>query len=633
MPLWVARYPFLRESLVAAPRPSRLGLPGESSGTWETLADGSRLWRLRIAAPGARSLNLGLALFDPPAGARLWWHDGRGEIVHGPYTSADRNAAGGLWTPLVPGDEAVLELQLPAGAERTGLEVSSVNRGYRDLVGDGAKQGACNIDVICPEGDPWRDQIRSVARFTISGSSLCTGQLVNTTAGNATPYFLTAQHCVTSASQAPTVVLYWNYQSSTCGALSGGSLAQSQSGATLVASSPFSTGSDFSLLLLDEPPAPEFGVYYAGWDAREPAPANGVVGLHHPAGDEKAISLDDDPLTVTSYLSTASPGNGLYLRVGAWERGTTEGGSSGSCIFDAVSKRCVGTLSGGFASCFATNESDWYGRLARQFSQGATAEERLRDWLDPLGTGALAVDGMNPPSTPIGSTRWLVPAAASTPGTGGSDWRSQVVVVNPTDGPVTVRVHFVAAGVVWPGEPLTGPVTLESRRVLVLDDPLVARRPAQGLLWVEANRPGMVVSSRTFNLKGDGSTFGQGIPGLALVGAGAPARLVLPLAASAPGRFRSNLGIVHTSTTPILVTVRIYRADGVLLASRSYSPSAAYTQVNDVFGSLGVGSLVISGGWLAVDLTGGSPDFWTAYLSIVDVDTGDPTYVAGVARE
>ena len=39
----------------------------DRNGTWEELADGSRLWRLRIASPGALSLSLGLSRFDLPA--------------------------------------------------------------------------------------------------------------------------------------------------------------------------------------------------------------------------------------------------------------------------------------------------------------------------------------------------------------------------------------------------------------------------------------------------------------------------------------------------------------------------------------------------------------------------------------
>jgi hypothetical protein len=44
----------------------------DNSGTWETLNDGSRVWRLRIVSPGALSLNLGLERFELPTGAEFW---------------------------------------------------------------------------------------------------------------------------------------------------------------------------------------------------------------------------------------------------------------------------------------------------------------------------------------------------------------------------------------------------------------------------------------------------------------------------------------------------------------------------------------------------------------------------------
>ena len=101
-----------------------------NSGTWEELSDGSRLWRLRIASPGALSLSLGLNRFNLPTGAAFWVHDPDGAWVQGPYSTENRNALGGLWTAVVLGDELVAELRLPAGAEAN-LEIDRVNFGYR----------------------------------------------------------------------------------------------------------------------------------------------------------------------------------------------------------------------------------------------------------------------------------------------------------------------------------------------------------------------------------------------------------------------------------------------------------------------------------------------------------------------
>ena len=143
----------------------------DNSGTWENLSDGSRRWRLRLVSPGALSLNLGLERFELPTGAEFWIRAPKGSRAQGPYTKINQNAVGGLWTAVVIGEEIVIELRVPMGAEAS-IKIISVNHGYRFFGEREAliptKRGACNVNVACPEGDPWGDQIRSVARISIS---------------------------------------------------------------------------------------------------------------------------------------------------------------------------------------------------------------------------------------------------------------------------------------------------------------------------------------------------------------------------------------------------------------------------------------------------------------------------------
>lgn len=620
-----------------APAPLRFAAPLDvdlspaTAGTWEPLDDGGRLWRLRVASPGALSLNLAFEPFDLPEGAALWLYGPDGSMVRGPYTAKDRNAAGALWTPVVLGDEVVVELHLPPGVERPAdLRVARVNHGYRELGGTAAatelKQGSCNIDVICPEGDGWRDEIRSVARITILGAFLCSGQLVNNTAEDGTPYLLTAQHCVEDAAQATSVVAFWNFESPQCGLLNGGNLSQTQSGATLVSLWEWQSGSDFALVLLDEAPDPAFNVHYAGWDATGAVPP-GSVGIHHPSGDEKAISFDDDPPTKQNYYGSGSH----QWRIGAWDLGTTEGGSSGSCIYHNQTRRCIGTLTAGSASCSNPTGFDIYGRMDAHWTGDGSPSGRLSDWLDPLGLGTLVLDGRDPGGTGAGQT-WLVPAAASTPGAGTSNWKSQLAVSNPTDEPRQARVFFVPRNTSWPGSLLSGPHVIPAGGSLFLDDPLLPLNPTSGLLYVTIDGEGTPVTTRTYNLAADGGTFGQGIPGILLDEAVAADELVLPMVHSVPGRFRTNLGLVQASAGSMAVRVQVHDPDGTVLASKGYGSSDAYLQVNDLFRDMGIGSLSVEGAWVSVQLIGGAPAYWTAYASVVDNDTDDPTYILPVAR-
>ena len=617
------------------PSPMRFAARNEASitpdnaGTWTTLDDGSALWRLRLASPGATNLNLHFDRFSLPAGASLWLYDRDGAMVQGPYTAGDRNSEGELWTAIVPGDEIVVELHRPAGGDGDlDLRIAAVNHGYRDfgnLTGAAVKQGACNNDVICPEGDPWRDQIRSIARITISGSSLCTGQLVNNTAEDATPYFLTAQHCVENASQASSVVAFWNYESPVCGQLSGGSLAQNQSGASLVSLWEWRFGSDFALILLDEVPHPTFDVYYSGWDATGAIP-NSSVGIHHPDGAVKAISFNEDPLTKEDYYSSGDH----QWRVEQWEDGTTEGGSSGSCIFNAASGLCVGTLTAGTASCSNTAGYDIYGRMDAHWTGDGTPSGRLSDWLDPLDTGALTLAGLNPGGATTTQT-WLVPAAASAPGVGTSNWKTQIVVTNPTGAARLARIFFVERGDPWPGQLLGNPYTIPAGGSLAIDDPLADLNPTTGLFYVIVDGEGTPVTTRTYNLATDGGTFGQGIPGILLDDATRSDRLILPMLLSDPDRFRTNVGIVQTSAGSIAVRVQLHDTDGTVLATKGYASTSAFLQINNILDSMGIAGTVVDGGWISVDLIAGSPAYWTAYASIVDAGTDDPTYILPVA--
>ncbi len=380
-----------------APRPGpvRFAVPIEvtydleNSGTWETLGDGSRLWRLRVASPGALSLNLGFRRFDLPFSAALWIYDAAGERIQGPYTWRDRAHDGQFWTPVLLGEGIVRELHVPEGVGDARIELSAINHGYRFFGEKQQKQGSCNIDVACDEVTPFSDQVRAVARYTISGSTLCTGQLVNNTAGDFRPLFLTAQHCGVNAINDSSVVVFWNYESPTCGQLSGGSLLDNQSGATFLADH---FPSDMALVELDEVPDPASNVFYAGWDAGGAGPQS-VVCIHHPGGDEKAAAFEGDPLL----SSDIGSGGETHWEVTAWDLGTTEGGSSGSCIFDQTSGACVGWLTGGFASCTATDQPDFYGKLSLAWTGGGTDATRLSNWLDPEGGGTtLSLAGADP---------------------------------------------------------------------------------------------------------------------------------------------------------------------------------------------------------------------------------------------
>lgn len=376
-------------------------------GEWQALPDGRWLWRVAFQSEGVRSLDLVFSRFFLPHGAELWFGDGEGKQVHGPYTDAHNPVSGGLALPMVLGERALLELVVPAEARaQVRLELAGITRGYRDPAGAALKSGSCNIDTICPQGDDWREQIRGVVSYTFTrdngDGSACTGQLVNNTAGDRAPLLLTANHCVDSAAEASSLVVYWRYESPTCRAVgsaaNGTPIPRSQSVATQSGGTLLAThfGSDTTLVRLNQPPPAVAEPYWLGWDRRDLVPSRATT-IHHPADAgagfpaEKRISFENDPLSLSDYSPAPRGDASAYLRVADWDLGTTEGGSSGGALFNA-DKRVVGVLTGGFAAC-GNNEPDWYGRLAKAWTGGGSPASRLSDHLAPTGNAPEVLDG------------------------------------------------------------------------------------------------------------------------------------------------------------------------------------------------------------------------------------------------
>ena len=401
----VDREQLLRDDAIDETHPEavyRVGVPFSvdltpaSAGTWETLRNGASRWRLVVESPGALWLVLGMGQFElqPGAALRLYTPDRATEL--GPFTSADIRSHGELWSPPIGGDTVIVELDWPSSrtGETPALRLTQVSHGYKPLDGpfglellgesdtrDLGDSGSCNIDIVCPLGDDWRDEEQGVVHILRGGVSFCSGSLIATTARDCQPLVLTAAHCFV-ASDAPSLTFRFNYERPNCGSGTPSGIV-SVTGGTFRARS---AASDFYLVEMDSPPPAEADAYFNGWD-RSGTPPTESWGIHHPRGDAKKISYNSDSLiNGTNYGPD-------HWRVTEWEQGTTEPTSSGSAIFDQNS-RIVGQLHGGTASCSSITW-DEYGKVSSSWTGGGTAASRLSDWLDPAGTGEPFVDGLS----------------------------------------------------------------------------------------------------------------------------------------------------------------------------------------------------------------------------------------------
>lgn len=387
--------------------PTPVVITPETAGTWETLPDGRLVWRFVVQAEGATSLNFGFARYELPQSAALHIYAPDGVRRIRPFTSADNDLHGELWTPVVLADEVVLELSVaPREVDKVGLVLTHIGHGYRGFgtravyaqnQGNYLASGSCNYDVVCSEGDDWPLEISAVAALQLFGSDLCTGSMINDTTSSLTPYFLTAAHCGVNSGNDSSLVAYWNYENSFCrtpgtsgaGGPGDGPLTMFNSGTMHRATySP----SDVTLLEFDDDPNPLWDVGFAGWD-RTGADASTAIAIHHPDVEEKRISFEFQPTTITTYLNNPVPGDGTHVRVEDWDLGTTEPGSSGSPLFNQ-DHRIIGQLHGGFASC-SSQTSDWYGNFAVSWTGGGTNSSRLSNWLDPTGSGLTTTDSIS----------------------------------------------------------------------------------------------------------------------------------------------------------------------------------------------------------------------------------------------
>ncbi|MFH1701074.1 MAG: trypsin-like peptidase domain-containing protein [Candidatus Zixiibacteriota bacterium] len=375
--------------------PFRFGVPFDvnlnldNSGVWEDIPNGDRLWRLRIESSGAYSINLIYDDYWLPEGAQLFIYNESHDGVIGAFTNTNNKDHGMFASMPVKGDVCFLEYYEPDAVAGQGrISISRVIHAYKDIfkffqAGFGGS-GSCNINVNCPEGDNWKKDSRAVAMIILaSGTRLCSGALVNNVRYDGTPYFLTADHCLGMES---TWIFMFNYESPDCTNIDGPTNMTLQ-GSTLRANYP---PSDMALVEISETPPAGYGVYFAGWSNLDQSSQTSTA-IHHPSGDIKKISFDYDSLTSTEYGELAGE---THWRVADWDLGTTEGGSSGSPLFNPE-HQIIGQLHGGYAAC-DNDDPDWYGKFSYSWNTGSQPDEQLAYWLDPDNTGLISMIGFDP---------------------------------------------------------------------------------------------------------------------------------------------------------------------------------------------------------------------------------------------
>lgn len=372
-----------------------------NSGTWIELKNGDKIWFLKLVCEKALTVNLTFKNSEIPEGNQLYVYDESRNFILGSFNS-NHLFQGQLGTELVPGSTVIVEYYVPHHNVTGNIEIGTITHGYRTAEEFQNKafggSGSCNMNVNCADGLPWQQQRNSAVMLVSGSNGFCSGALINNTLNDGKPYVLTANHCYSD----PTNWIFrFNWQSADCNNPASSPTFQSLSGAVLRSRR---TPSDFCLVeitggLVGNTVPLSFLPYFSGWNNADIAPTTSV-SIHHPSGDIKKISFDDAPAVVSQGMGSTEPSSTWTVE---WDRNTTtEGGSSGSPLFDQ-NHRIIGQLWGGGASCSNLSSPDYYGRVHSSWEPaGSNSTNQLKYWLDPNNSGAQFIDGYDPSNaTPV----------------------------------------------------------------------------------------------------------------------------------------------------------------------------------------------------------------------------------------
>ena len=373
---------------------NKTNLNTSNSGTWVILPNGDKIWFLQVECTNALTVNLTFSDTKIPEGNELYIYNSSKDFILGKFT-AYHLYDGQLGAELIPGSAAIVEYYVPKNNPTGNVNICTVTHGYRTASEFQEKafggSGSCNRNVNCTEGASWTNQRNGVVMLVSGSSGFCSGSLINNTQNDGKPYVLTADHCYTNPA---TWIFRFQWQSPDCNNPTASPSFQSLSGAVLRARA---TASDFCLVeitggLMGGTVPGTFTPYFSGWDNSGTTPQSGT-GIHHPSGDIKKISMENDPLISTTF--GACPANS-HWGITHWDSGVTEGGSSGSPLFDQ-NHRIIGQLHGGASACGASSLSDEYGKVSVSWNPTASdSTGQLKYWLDPQNSGAQFMDGYDP---------------------------------------------------------------------------------------------------------------------------------------------------------------------------------------------------------------------------------------------
>lgn len=213
-----------------------------------------------------------------------------------------------------------------------------------------------------------------------------------------------------------------------------------------------------------------------------------------------------------------------------------------------------------------------------------------------------------------------------------SNFHSDIRIYNGGTSTVTVTPTFYPQN---NGTPVPAAAfTIAAGQVRAIDNVLPTTFNANGtggsIVLTTSTPSNLVTTGRTYSNDGAGGTYGQFIPGIVPAdGIGIGDRPLQILQLEQSENFRSNLGLAELTGNPVHVKVTALIPDSKTAANTEFDLAGnEFRQLGNVLAQfgLGQGNTNVYNARITVQVTSGSGRV-TAYGSVIDNSTADPTYV------
>jgi hypothetical protein len=225
-----------------------------------------------------------------------------------------------------------------------------------------------------------------------------------------------------------------------------------------------------------------------------------------------------------------------------------------------------------------------------------------------------------------GASKWVVPGVADL-NNGIANWQTDMRLFNAGTTDVEAALTFFSQNSTT--APRTETITIPAGQVRQFDKALASvfgMANDGGAIHIATPTPSrLVATARTYNQTTNG-TYGQFISGVTPnQAAGVGSRPLQILQVEESNRFRSNIGLAEVTGNPVKLEISIVPPDGKLTISTEVQMQPnEFRQINSLLRSVGLQDTYNAR--VSVRVIEGTGRV-TAYASVIDMLTNDPTYV------